>query len=185
MAVEEEASYTTYELDDDARYKIESLLIAESNIEIRNADGDSPKTIAKRIGNEDIQSLIENGADLINTENRMGNTPLFIASLQGHTEKIKWLIKKGAYVNTKNKCHKIYRGVEAYGTVVPLYEETIKPKLYTALMAAQNIETVKALILAGADINEQSSDGNTALMLYTKDKWLEGVEELISSGVNK
>ena len=183
LAIEEEG-YTTDELDDDERCKIESFLIAGSNVEIRNADGDSPKIMAKRIGNEDIQSLIENGDDLINTENRMGKTPLFIASLQGHTEKVKWLIKKGAYVNTKNKCHKIPRRMEMYGTVVPMYEETIKPKFYTALMAAQNIKTAKALILAGSDINEQASDGNTALMLYTKDNWLEGVEELISAGAD-
>jgi ankyrin repeat protein len=104
--------------------------------------------------------------------------------LQGHTEKVKWLIKKGAYINTKNKCHKIPRGMELYGTVVPMYEETIKPKLYTALMVAKNIDTIKALIQAGADINVQASDGNTALMLYTKDNWFEGVEELISAGAD-
>jgi len=51
-------------------------------------------------------------------------------------------------------------------------------------MASQNIETVKVLIKAGAHINEKDSDGNTALMLYAKDNWFEGVEELITAGAD-
>ena len=183
LSLEEEGS-STNELYDDERYKIESLLIAGSDIEIRNNDGDSPKIIAKRIDNKEIQDLLENHKNLINTENRMGKTPLFIACLQGQTEKAKWLISKGSYVNAKNKCNKIQRGMDLYGTFVQTYEETIKPKFYTALMAAQNIEIVKALIKAGADINEKNSDGNTILMLYAKDNWLEGVEGLITAGAD-
>lgn len=183
LAIEKEGD-SSDELCDDERCKIETFLIAGSNVEIENDYGDSSKIIAKRIGNKDIQSLIEKSGELINTENRMGQTPLFIASLQGHTEKVKWLIKKGSYINAKNKCHKISRGMEVYGTVFERSEETIKPRFYTSLMAAQNIEIVKVLIKAGADINEQNSDGNAALMLYTKDNWLEGVEELISAGAD-
>lgn len=240
----------------DVKYQIESLLIAGSNVECRNADGDSPKIIAKRIGNEEIQSLIENGVDLVNTEDRKviakrisyedmeflcshsytwgfltkrisyeeiqsliensintenkcgpykGEMPLFTASKQGQTKKVKWLIKKGAYVNTK-KSHIL---LDRYGN-----EKTVNPKLKTALMVAwnveiareliragadinvqdsdgntalmvlQDIETAKELIRAGADMNVQNSDGNTALMLYAKDGWLEGVEELISAGAD-
>jgi len=180
----EEQGYSTDELYDDEKYKIESLLIAGSDIEIRNDNGDSPKIIAERISNKELQSLLENHKAFINTENRMGQTPLFIACLQSQTEKVMWLIDKGAYVNAKNKCNRIPRGMDLYGTFVQTYEEAIKPKFYTALMAAQNIETVRALIKAGADMNEQNSDGNTALMLYTKDNWLEGVEELITAGAD-
>ena len=74
--------------------------------------------------------------------------------------------------------------MDLYGTFVQAYEETIKPRFYTVLMASQNIETVKALIKAGAHINEKGSDGNTALMLYAKDNWFEGVEELITAGAD-
>ncbi len=179
----EQEGYSTDELYDDEKHKIESLLIAGSDTEIRNNNGDSPKIIAKRIGNKNIQSLLEN-KDIINSENRMGQTPLFIVCRQGQTEKVIWLIKKGAYVNAKNKCNKIPRGLDLYGTFIPTYEETITPKLYTALMAAQNIETVKALIKSGVHINEKNVDGNTALMLFSKDNWLEGVEELVTAGAD-
>jgi len=237
---------------DDVKYQIESLLIAGSNVEVRNADGDSPKIIAKRIGNDEIQSLIENRVDLdnsedrkiianrisyedmdflcgysginsgiickrisyegiqsiienrVNTENRDGEMPLFTASWYGQAKKVKWLIEKGAYINTK-KSHKFTnRG----------YEKTANPKLKTALIVARNVKTVRELIRAGADIDVQDSDGNTALMvaecieiakeliraganmnvqnldgntalmLYTKANWFEGVEGLISAGAD-
>lgn len=180
----ENDGYPSDELYDDERYKIESLLIAGSDIDIRNKKGESPKIIAKRMNNETIQSLLEDCDKLINTENYLGRTPLFIACLQGYTEKAIWLIKKEAYVNTKNKCHKIPRGMDMYGTFVQTHEETRKPKFYTALMVAQNLEIIKALIKAGAEINEKNSDGDTALMLYAKDDYLEGVRELIAAGAN-
>ena len=182
--INEISSSVTHELADHERYKIESLLIIGCNVEYKNADGDTPEIIAKRINSEEILSLLKNADKLINAEDRMGTTPLMVAALQGHTEKARWLIKKGAYINTKNKCHQIFRGMELYGTVVPMSEETTKPKLLTALMVARNIDTVKALILAGADINVQAADGKTALMLYTKDNWLEGVEWLIYAGAD-
>jgi ankyrin repeat protein len=138
----------THELSDHERYKIESLLIAGCNVEYKKADGDTPECIAKRINSEEILSLLKNAEKLVNAENRMGTTPLMVAALQGHTEKARWLIKKGAYINTKNKCHQISRGMELYGTVVSMSEEIIKPKLLTALMVARNIDTVKALIIA-------------------------------------
>ena len=179
LSIEEEGD-SIYELYDEEKYKIESLLIAGSDTEIKNREGETPKIIAKRIGNEEIQSLLENPDGLINTENYLGRTPLFVACLQGHIEKIKWLINKGADVNAKNKCHKIPRGLDVHGTFVQTYDETVKPKLYTALMASQNLETIRMLIKAGADINQKDSDGNTALMLYEKDNWEEGAESKTS-----
>jgi ankyrin repeat protein len=235
LEIEEEASCTTGKLNDSVKYQIESLLIAGSNVEIRNADGDSPKIIAKRIGIKDIQFLIENGVDLNNSEDRkiiakkityedmvflcehtsnrriiskrisyeeiqsliknsinkeireekiplslslMGETPLFTASRRGSTKKVKWLIKKGAYVNTKCKSYENDLSLAIGG------KRGAKPRLHTALMVANDIDTVKALIRAGADINVQASDGNTALMLYTKYNWLEGVEELFAAGAD-
>jgi ankyrin repeat protein len=209
-------------------YQLESLLISGSNVESRNANGDSPKSIAKRIGNEEIQSLIENGVGLVNTEDRRiiakrigyediqflientdnrgiitkrmgyegiqsliedsvntenseGETPLFTASRNryGGEEQVKWLISKGAYVNTKNKSHEVDLCLGVKRNVL-----VAKPKLYTALMVAQDIETIKALIRAGADLNVQASDGNTALMLYTKYDWFSGVKELIYAGAD-
>ncbi|MCF7796081.1 ankyrin repeat domain-containing protein, partial [Patescibacteria group bacterium] len=180
----EQEGYSTDELYDYEKYKIKSLLIAGSDIEVKNNDGNSSKIIAKRMDNKEIQDLLENQKNLINTENRMGKTPLLIACLQGYTEKVEWLISKGSYVDTENKCHKIQRGIDLYDTFTPTYEDTIKPKFYTALMVAQNIEIVKALIKAGADINKKNADGNTALMVYAKNNWFEGVERLITAGAN-
>ena len=65
----ENDEYPSDELYDNEKYKIESLLIAGSDIDIRNKEGESPKIIARRINNETIQSLLEDGGKLSNTEN--------------------------------------------------------------------------------------------------------------------
>ena len=140
-----------------------------------------PVIIVKRIGNRNILGLLENKDDLINTENYMGRTPLFVACMHGHVKKIKWLIDKGAYVNAKNKCNIIPRGINLHGLFIQTYDEKMKVKLYTSLMASQNLATIRMLILAGADINLTDTDGNTALMLFEKESWEEGVAELVKA----
>ena len=180
----EEEGFATYEFYDDERYKIESLLISGANIDILNHKEESPMIVSNRIGNKKIIDLLENRDGLINVENHMGRTPLFVACLQGHIEKVNWLINKGAYLNAKNTCSKIPRGIDLHGTFIQTHDGTVKQKLFTALMASQNLETIRALILAGADINQKDSDGNTALMLFAKDDWQEGVSELLKAGAD-
>ena len=191
----------------DETYKIASLLIAGSDTEIKNSEGESAADIAQRIGKKEVQAfnnnsdgsgidiaqlegykelqaLINNSDGLINLENEFGQTPLFIACLQEQTKKVRWLINKGAYVNAKNKCRNIPRGIELQGTLIRTQEEEVNSKFYSALMASQNLDTVRALIQAGADLNQKDSDGNTALMLYEKDNWQEGANELIRAGAD-
>ncbi|PWF94171.1 Ankyrin repeat protein [Spiroplasma poulsonii] len=49
-----------------------------------------------------VKLLIENGAE-INHKNQFGNTPLILASQNGHTEIVKLLIENGAKINHKNQ----------------------------------------------------------------------------------
>jgi ankyrin repeat protein len=80
----------------------------------------------------------------IDNQNENGDTALIRASSRGHTEVVKFLIKEGADVNTK----------DIFGN--------------TALTLASlggYIEVVKLLLEAGADVNAKDKLGYTALTL--------------------
>ena len=73
-----------------------------------------------------------------------GHTDLMYAALEGHTERVKALLRKGADVNAQD--------IEGR----------------TALMFAVvnlHYETVQALLEHGADVNARAHDGGTALTL--------------------
>jgi uncharacterized protein len=81
---------------------------------------------------------------IIDDRDELGNTHLMRASLDGRTETVKALLRKGADVNAQN-----HEG-------------------RTALMfAVVNLHTVtvKTLLRGGADVNAQAADGCTPLIL--------------------
>lgn len=73
-----------------------------------------------------------------------GHTELMYAALEGHTEKVRALLARGADVNAK----------DAAG----------RTSLMFAVINMQH-ETVKVLLEYGADVNAGANDGGTALML--------------------
>lgn len=185
LQIEEEDEADEFsELSDELEYKILSLILAGVDVSIANNYGENAQSVANRIGNTSILYLIENNRSLINAEDSKGRTPLLIACAQGYTEKVEWLIGKGAYVNKKNRCHKSSGGMHLHDTFIPMYENTSKPKNFTSLMAAQNLDTIKLLLRAGAGINEKDSDGYTALMHYAKNSYMEGIKELLDAGAD-
>jgi ankyrin repeat protein len=86
--------------------------------------------------------LLRNGANVNARIDGWGRTPLMLAAQNGHTQSVKLLISRGAYINAK-----------LWGT--------------TALMDAAeagHIEVVRVLLSSGADVNAKSRDGKTALL---------------------
>jgi len=79
----------------------------------------------------ELRELIKDGCN-VNTTNKYGATPLWVASRTGHTEIFKMLLEAGAEVNFT-------------------YVDGITP-LITASQSG-NIEIVKLLLKAGADVN--------------------------------
>lgn len=108
------------------------------------ADGmDSGNTILiKAVGYgilDHVKRLLDAGAN-VNYPNNYGDTPLIHAAQRGHANIVELLLDAGANVNHISSYH---RG--------------------TALIAANDIDTIKLLLDAGADVNHANINERTAL----------------------
>jgi len=101
---------------------------------------------------EEVQLLIEAGADTEHAKRRNGWTPLYIAVYKGHTEIVKMLLEAGADANKEAGADKA-----GNSSSFPLF------------MAASrgNLEVVKALLEAGADKDKATKSGQTSLFIAT------------------
>ena len=105
-------------------------------------------TAVKRGDLEIIKLLVEAGADLTLRGDVHENTMLMTAAYSNSSEIIKYFIEKGLEVNLKNKLG---------WTALHIAASNL-----TDFMG--NLENVKTLVLAGADIDVGSNDGSTPLM---------------------
>jgi ankyrin repeat protein len=124
---------------------------------------------------ERVRSLLEKGADP-NWTNSEGNTMLGAAARYGHPDIVRILLKYGADVNktTEVKC---WGG----GTITG-----VTPLMSACGDLGGDIESVKLLLDAGADVNAAESFGNTALAIsvYWQYHNLELFDLLIKAGAD-
>jgi ankyrin repeat protein len=108
------------------------------------------------------KKFIKQGAN-VNKSDKMGNTPLHIATKMDAFEIIKFLIENGAEVNISNK-----KGN------TPLHNASKK----------KNIKIVRFLVDNGAEIDARNDENNTPLILATKRNNVEVVKFLVQRGAN-
>ncbi len=117
--------------------------------------------------------LIANGAD-VNAKLENGSDALIIAAANGSPKMVKYLLSNGA--DPKNR---ILEDFMVKGN--PAHEGA------TSLMAAADagdVESVAALIVAGADVNAVTAYGTGALMAATAKGHLAVVKVLVASGAD-
>jgi uncharacterized protein len=141
--------------------------------------GDTALMMAARTGKPDaIKVLLDNGAQINGVETWGGTTALMWAVSESHPDAAKLLIDRGANVNARSKIVPAEGGRAASknGNIVavprdPLPNEKAKKDYYggfTPLHFAVrqgDMESVRRLIEAGADVNAMSADGKEPLGL--------------------
>lgn len=111
---------------------------------------------------ETVKKLLEKDPNLLNTGNRLQQTPLLMASFGGHANIVLFLIEKGAKINQP----------DSFGAT----------PLHMAVLGGQ-AEIVELLISKGADVNVKSRNGKIPLQMAFEKDAPEIVEIFIKQGL--
>jgi ankyrin repeat protein len=159
-------------------------------------DSQAELLAAASVGNIGIvQTLFEIGADL-NARDLFGNTALIYAAAGGHLDLVRWLVMQGVQVNAKNQIgmtalqrakmkgrSEIVGLLKKYGAEDETQRASCDagatggPASLLQAARAGNLKDVRACLASGADVNQLSGEGWTALMIAT----LKGYKEIVQT----
>ena len=161
---------------------VKEYLAIGVNVDKRDESyGGTPLHFAAYRGNEVVELLIANGAD-VNAKNQADATPLDKAIEKNRDETVSLLRKHGG---------KTKKELEAAGKSIKPIAEAAKPKPPTAKASdtaihiateAGNIESVKQAIADGADVTAKASD--TSIHVATEAGNIESVKQAIADGAD-
>lgn len=176
--------------------KVRQLISSENKIDLEAVVEDcTPLYLACLKGHTEVaRELIEGGAKVDGD-----SPPIFAAAGKGNLELVQLLLKHGANPSAFSTQHagccglhiaaeknyvEVVECLLAAGVDVNIRSE--KQKLTPLISAAccGSMEAVQALIKAGADIDAQSSTGNTALMLAIDRGKIDVAVAIIEAGAN-
>jgi ankyrin repeat protein len=145
---------------------VEALLKAGANANTLTTErGETVLMTASRAGNaEAVKVLLEHGADPNVKESFRGQTSLMWAAAENHPEVIKLLLVHGADPKVRSSDRdttppKLMAGTPA----APISRGGLTALVFAARQGS--IESAKALIEGGADINQGDADGNNPLLI--------------------
>jgi ankyrin repeat protein len=193
---------------------VESLIRAGANAKALNRYGVPPLGIAAVDGNSEILNLLLDGGADPNVGLSQGETPLMTVSRSGKVDAIKALIAHGANPNTRDgrgQTALMWAAARNNAPAVKLLLElgadmkvrttnapsgrgermTVflapAPTGFTALLfavRAGSIDGTRALLDAGADVNDKLSDGESALVVATANAHWELASLLLERGAD-
>ena len=161
---------------------IERLIAAGADANAALPGGESVLMTAARTGNSDaIKALLDHGAD-VNAKTPRGQTALMWAAAKNNADTVKLLVERGADINarTANDTRSEWKPRYAPFDAPP-------PTGFTALLFAvrtSSIDAVRALLDAGADVNETLSDGQSALVVALANRHWEVADFLLDRGAD-
>jgi ankyrin repeat protein len=143
--------------------------------------GETVVMTAARAGNPDaLKALAEAGAD-VNARDARGQTALMWAAARNNAAAIRALVEGGAdlKVRTNNPVSGGGRGNSVFNSSPP----TSFSALLFAVRAGR-LDAVRALVDAGADVNDTLSDGESALVVATANAHWEVASFLLDRGAD-
>ena len=155
---------------------VEKLLAAGATPNTTKTTGETPLMTCSRTGNvEAVKLLLAQGADVNAKETRRGQTALMWAASQKHPEIVQALVENGADLAARSATVPLYTPVMINtdtGALIDYYSRnSYFPKVkggFTPLMfAAQagDLDSVRILLEAGADVHEGTPDDGSPLVL--------------------
>jgi ankyrin repeat protein len=126
--------------------------------------------------------LLTRGASVNIGDSWRGQTPLMWAAAQGHADMVRVLLEAGADTSVRSTVVTW----ERQRTAEPR-EKWLPPGGFTALLLAAragHVESVKALVSGGADINEIDPESHNALVLALMNGQFDVAGALIAAGID-
>ena len=162
---------------------IKLLLNAGADVESANPEGQTALMAVARTGNvEAAKLLLQHGAKVNARESWGQQTALMWAASQKHPEMIRFLVSKGADVNSRGIVRNWDRKVTAEGRPKDMNRGGFTPLLYAAREGC--VECVRELIKGKADINLEDPHGTTPLVLALMNMKFDTAKFLIENGAD-
>ena len=164
---------------------VKKLLDAHANANAALLLGETPLMVASRGGYPDVvQLLIAKDAN-VNAHAARGQTALMWAVAEKHPDVVAVLLAHGVNINAKSDVYKEVMAVPPHGRLE--YNRAVPHGGETALMFAARIgdlASMKLLVAAGANINDQDAWGVSATTLAAHSGFADMVDFLLEKGAD-
>lgn len=147
---------------------VEKLLAAGADPNIALPSGETPLMTAARTGNAAVAKLLVSRGAAVNARERVqGQTALMWAAAGRFPDVVRVLVEAGADVRARTQVRPRRVGTELGGFNAAAAREIDKGGYTPLLFAVQQgtLETVKLLLVAGADANDTAPEGTSALVV--------------------
>jgi len=164
---------------------VDVLLKAGADPNAKAGSGESAVLIAARVGNPDVmKALLAHNGDANVKQGDQGQTALMWAVAERHPDIAEILIDHGVDVHARTALPPAVGGnaVDNAGRYVKPLSNGFTPLLFAARVG--DLESAKILLAAGADANEMTADGLSALSLETVRAHRELAMFLLDHGAN-
>ncbi len=165
---------------------VSRLIKAGADANAATTGGETVLMTASRLGKaEAVKVLLEHGAQVNATEATRGQTALMWAAAEGHADVVRLLLQKGADINTTSRGpaspKDITEGASIYKRVAPRIDP-FKPVQFA--VRAGHLEATRALVEAGANVNEETVNGMSLLTLAIANAAFDTASYLIDKGAD-
>jgi ankyrin repeat protein len=172
---------------------VNKLLSSGANPNLGLPTGESPLMAAARAGNVvAVKALLAHGAQVNVAESAQKQTALMWAVAAQHPDVVRMLVEAGADIRARTAVTKrlVYTGFryitappgESSGTVFEVPEGGFTPLLFAAQQG--NVESVRLLLDAGADVNDTAPIGTSALVVATHSGHRDAATLLLDRGAD-